>query len=94
MKKIQIVFAAALALSMLFFASCGGNNERTSESGTDAAVEANGEINGSDAPYSNAESGAAAGDKINEDGTANDTVQAKGGANVSAPANGAPMSKE
>lgn len=94
MKKIQILFAVILTAGMLSFTSCNRDTGRTNESGSAAGVEANGQINGSDASDANAESGAAAGEKVNEDGSANDTVQPQGAANMSAPAGGAPMSKE
>ncbi|MGV3461190.1 MAG: hypothetical protein ACO1N9_12130 [Flavobacterium sp.] len=93
MKKIQLLFAAILAVSMLLFASCARGNENNQAAGTDAGVEANGDIDGSDAPYSNAESGEVAGDKVNEENTsAKDTIV--NDHNAPARKDGAPMSRE
>lgn len=88
-----MILSAIPLMAMLVFTSCARNNENNQAAGTEDAVEANGDIDGSDAPYSNAESGAVAGDKVNEENTsANDTIV--NDHNAAAPKNGAPMSRE
>lgn len=76
MKTFKKLGFAALLLAGLALSSCGGNNGNTQEAGTTDGREANGDIDGSDAPGSNSESGSAAGGTANDEGTSpNDTVQ-------------------
>lgn len=93
MKKIQLILSAIPIMAMLVFASCARGNENNQAAGTEDAIEANGDISGSDAPYSNAESGAVAGDKVNEENTTSkDTIV--NDHNAPARKDGAPMSRE